>query len=67
MTDTKLLPRPKGYVEGPCPLCRGSGLAHLSYYGPRECPTCRGSGIYAQTWLTCGGMLQRARQLGLAS
>ncbi len=60
------LPLPRGYEPIPCPLCRGTGLAHLSIYGPRRCPTCGGGGRFARTWLTEGdGMLQRARSIGL--
>jgi hypothetical protein len=63
----KLLPVPRGFVEKTCPFCQGSGLVCLTVPpGPRECPTCRGVGRHAETWLTCGGMLQRARELGLA-
>lgn len=62
------LPVPKGYVERPCPFCRGAGHVTLTVPpGPRECPTCRGVGRLAETWLTVGGMLGRARQLGLAT
>ena len=60
------LPKPRGYKPMPCPLCHGSGFAHLTYRGPRLCPTCAGGGVYAETWLTVGGMLGRARQFGLS-
>lgn len=66
MTDVLCLPVPRDYAPVPCPLCRGAGRVALSHVGPRECPTCRGGGVYAETYLTVGGILGRARQLGLA-
>jgi DnaJ-class molecular chaperone len=68
MADATLaLPIPRGYALRPCPFCKGKRLVCLTTPpGPRQCPTCRGAGTYPETWLTCGGMLQRARELGLA-
>ena len=62
-----LLPAPARQQRRTCYFCEGCGVVRLTRLFAHECPTCRGSGFVVDTPLTVGGMLGRARQLGLAS